>query len=90
MTIAYDYKTRTSYTADAATQKAAHRTLLVHHFEPSLPVRGYTNRTLHIDLTTLTVSEKAVSQEMKDVFIGGRGFGCRQRRGEHQRNGRRG
>ena len=58
MTIAYDYKTRTNYTGDAAKQKAAHKVLLEHRFEPSLPVRGYTNRTLHIDLSTLTVSEK--------------------------------
>ncbi|RPJ78037.1 MAG: aldehyde:ferredoxin oxidoreductase, partial [Acidobacteria bacterium] len=75
MTIAYDYKTRTSYTEDVAKQKAAHKTLLVHHFEPSLPFRGYTNRTLHIDLTTLAVTEKAVTEEMKEIFIGGRGFG---------------
>ena len=75
MTIAYDYKTRTSYTEDAAQQKAAHKILLVHQFEPSLPERGYTNRTLHIDLSTLKVTEKAVTQQMKDIFIGGRGFG---------------
>ena len=37
MTIAHDYKTRTSYTEDAAQQKAAHKILLVHQFEPSLP-----------------------------------------------------
>ena len=53
MTIAYDYKTRTSYTEGAAAQKAAHKVLLRHTFEPSLPERGYTNRTLHIDLSTL-------------------------------------
>ena len=75
MTIAYDYKTRTSYTEEAAAQKAAHKVLLQHAFEPSLPERGYTNRTLHIDLTTLKVTEKAVTEQMKDIFVGGRGFG---------------
>ena len=75
MTIAYDYKTRTSYTEDAAAQKAAHKVLLEHTFNPSLPERGYTNRTLHIDLSTLKVTEKPVTQQMKDIFIGGRGFG---------------
>ena len=75
MTIAYDYKTRTSYTEDAAAQKATHKVLLQHTFEPSLPERGYNNRTLHIDLSTLEVTEKAVTQQMKDIFIGGRGFG---------------
>ena len=44
-------------------------------FTPSQPERGYNNRTLHIDLTTLTVTEKPVTQQMKDIFIGGRGFG---------------
>ena len=75
MTIAYDYKTRTSYTAEAAKERAAHKTLLQHAFEPSLPERGYTNRTLHIDLSTLTVTEKAVTEQMKEIFVGGRGFG---------------
>ncbi len=75
MTIGYDYKTRTLYTEGAAAQKAAHKVLLTHTFEPSLPERGYTNRTLHIDLSTLKVTEKAVTPEMKEVFIGGRGFG---------------
>jgi aldehyde:ferredoxin oxidoreductase len=75
MSIAYDYKTRTTYTHDAAAQKAAHTVLLQHAFEPSVPERGYTNRTLHIDLSTLTVTEKPVTAGMKELFIGGRGFG---------------
>ncbi len=75
MTIAYDYKTRTSYTEGVEGQKAAHKTLLHQAFEPSSPERGYTNRTLHIDLSTLTVTEKRVTEEMKRIFIGGRGFG---------------
>jgi Aldehyde:ferredoxin oxidoreductase len=32
-------------------------------------------RTLHVDLTNLKVTEKKVTQEMVDTFVGGRGFG---------------
>jgi aldehyde:ferredoxin oxidoreductase len=75
MTVAYDYTKRTSYTADVETQKRAHTLLLEVPFTPSLPQRGYTNRTLHIDLGRMTVGEKPVTELMKNVFIGGRGFG---------------
>jgi len=75
VTVAYDYKKRTSYTADAEAKKAAHTVLKEYQFEPSLPYRGYTNRTLHVDLGTLEVRESAVTEQMKEVFIGGRGFG---------------
>ncbi len=36
--------------------------------------RGYNGRTLRIDLSNWTVSERPVSIEMKENFIGGRGF----------------
>jgi len=39
--------------------------------------RGYNNRTLYINVGSHEVSEKPVSQEMKDKFIGGKGFGLR-------------
>jgi aldehyde:ferredoxin oxidoreductase len=37
--------------------------------------RGYTNRTLYVNLEDFTIESKPVSTEMKDIFIGGRGFG---------------
>ncbi|MGV8041021.1 MAG: aldehyde ferredoxin oxidoreductase family protein [Thermoanaerobaculaceae bacterium] len=73
--MAEDYTTRTEYTHDVEKLKAAHVLLKEVPFTPSLPELGYNNRTLHIDLTTLAVTEKAVTQQMKDIFIGGRGFG---------------
>ncbi|MCU0290749.1 MAG: hypothetical protein MUF10_01980 [Thermoanaerobaculaceae bacterium] len=73
--MAEDYTKRTEYTGEAAQMKAAHVLLREVPFTPSLPELGYNNRTLHIDLTTLTVTEKPVTQQMKDIFIGGRGFG---------------
>ncbi|NQS91032.1 MAG: aldehyde:ferredoxin oxidoreductase, partial [Chloroflexi bacterium] len=36
--------------------------------------KGYANRTLHIDLSENLISEKPVTQQMKDIFTGGRGF----------------
>ncbi|HUT70670.1 MAG TPA: aldehyde ferredoxin oxidoreductase C-terminal domain-containing protein [Desulfatiglandales bacterium] len=36
--------------------------------------RGYTNRTLYINLSHMKISSKPVSDEMKKVFTGGRGF----------------
>src|SRR5574339_1218759 len=39
--------------------------------------RGYANRTLYINLDTNTIHEKPVTQQMKDIFTGGRGFGLK-------------
>ena len=36
--------------------------------------RGYNDRTLHIDLSNRSISEKPVTKEMKEKFTGGRGF----------------
>ncbi|RPJ02758.1 MAG: hypothetical protein EHM39_01165, partial [Chloroflexi bacterium] len=36
--------------------------------------RGYANRTLHINLSDNTISRKPVTQQMKDIFTGGKGF----------------
>jgi aldehyde:ferredoxin oxidoreductase len=37
--------------------------------------RGYANRTLYVNLSDNSIASKPVTQEMKDIFIGGRGFG---------------
>ncbi|MEW6400313.1 MAG: aldehyde ferredoxin oxidoreductase C-terminal domain-containing protein [Chloroflexota bacterium] len=36
--------------------------------------RGYANRTLYVNLDTNTIYEKPVTQQMKELFTGGRGF----------------
>ncbi len=36
--------------------------------------RGYSNRTLYINLSKMSIVSKHVSQEMKQIFTGGRGF----------------
>ncbi|MBF0544305.1 MAG: aldehyde:ferredoxin oxidoreductase [Candidatus Riflebacteria bacterium] len=55
--------------------KKAHKILKEYSFSPTLPQKGYNDRTLHIDLSALKISEKKVTKEMKDLFVGGRGFG---------------
>ncbi len=37
--------------------------------------RGYTNRTLYVNVGTGKIESRPVTQQMKDVFIGGKGFG---------------
>ncbi|MGD2026974.1 MAG: aldehyde ferredoxin oxidoreductase N-terminal domain-containing protein [Anaerolineales bacterium] len=39
--------------------------------------KGYTNRTLYVNVGDSTIKTKPVTQEMKDIFIGGRGFGLK-------------
>ncbi|MHA2497442.1 MAG: aldehyde ferredoxin oxidoreductase N-terminal domain-containing protein, partial [Candidatus Hodarchaeales archaeon] len=36
--------------------------------------RGYSNQTLHINLSDGRIRSKPVTDEMKDIFIGGKGF----------------
>ncbi|MGI5862821.1 MAG: aldehyde ferredoxin oxidoreductase family protein [Myxococcales bacterium] len=76
----YDYTNRTCYAKveEVARMKLAHKVLKEVSFTPSLPQRGYNDRTLYINLSDQTVSERPVTQQMKDIFIGGRGFGLWQ------------
>ncbi len=39
--------------------------------------KGYNNRTLYVNVGDGTISEKPVTQLMKDKFIGGKGFGLK-------------
>ena len=56
-------------------KKQAHQVLAELDYELGEVERGYTNRTLYVNLSDNTISSKPVSQQMKDVFTGGRGFG---------------
>ncbi|SFH02737.1 aldehyde:ferredoxin oxidoreductase [Desulfotomaculum arcticum] len=37
--------------------------------------KGYANQTLYVNLADHTINSKPVTDQMKDIFIGGRGFG---------------
>ncbi len=54
--------------------REAHRLLAEFDYDLRPVVRGYAGRTLYINLTERTIASKPVTQQMKDVFTGGRGF----------------
>jgi aldehyde:ferredoxin oxidoreductase len=72
---AVDYTRRTEYQDELETLRATRKVLKEVPFSPSLPCKGYNDRILYVNLSSLTVQEKAVTQQMKDLFVGGRGFG---------------
>jgi aldehyde:ferredoxin oxidoreductase len=55
--------------------KSAHKLLCEYKYELKQIEKGYTNRTLYVNLSDKEVKEKPVTQLMKDKFIGGKGFG---------------
>ena len=46
-------------------------------YDPAKPFRGYTGKTLKVNVGDMTFESKNVSEEMKEKFIGGRGFGLK-------------
>lgn len=61
-----------SYTPEE--MRNAHKTLAEFTYELRPVERGYTNRTLYIDLDSNQIKSKPVDEKMKDTFTGGRGF----------------
>lgn len=57
--------------------KKAHNVLKEYKYEWAPIEKGYNNRTLYINLDDNRIEEKSVSQEMKDKFVGGKGFGLK-------------
>lgn len=55
--------------------RAAHKTLAEWRYDLRPVERGYANRTLYINLSDNTIASKPVTQQMKDTFTGGKGFG---------------
>ncbi|HPK42214.1 MAG TPA: aldehyde ferredoxin oxidoreductase N-terminal domain-containing protein, partial [Synergistales bacterium] len=46
-------------------------------YVPANPFRGYTGKTLKVNVGDKTFQSKDVSEEMKEKFTGGRGFGLK-------------
>jgi len=55
--------------------KKAHTLLAELDYEKRPVERGYANRTLYINLSDNTIETKPVTEQMKALFTGGRGFG---------------
>ena len=54
--------------------KLSHQLLAEFKYDTRPVERGYANRTLAINLTDNTITSKPVTQQMKDIFTGGKGF----------------
>lgn len=59
----------------AMEMKRAHKLIARMDYELGKVDKGYTNRALYINLSDNTIRSKPVTQQMKDIFVGGRGFG---------------
>lgn len=57
--------------------KNAHKTLKQWSYEWKPLYRGYTDKVLYINVSDNEIREKAVPAEMKEKFIGGKGYGLR-------------
>ena len=57
--------------------KIAHRVVTEHTYKKGEIQKGFANRTLYINLSTNEIKEKKVTDEMKKLFTGGRGFGLK-------------
>ncbi len=55
--------------------KNAHKVLAEYTYALEPVDKGYAGKTLYINLSNHTIESRPVTKEMKDVFIGGRGFG---------------
>ena len=54
--------------------REAHQALAELSYEKKPVEKGYANRTLYINLSDYSIQIKPVTQQMKDLFTGGRGF----------------
>lgn len=57
--------------------RARHKVLARYPYEPAPLERGYTGKYLRVDVGRCTISELPISEEMKNKFIGGKGFDLR-------------
>jgi len=57
--------------------KLKHKTICEYNYIKKDIQKGFANRTLYIDLSKGIIKEKKVTQEMKKLFTGGRGFGLK-------------
>ncbi len=64
-------------TANIQQIKAAHKLLAEFSYARRPVQRGYNDRTLYVNLSDNTIASKPVSQQMKDIFVGGKGFGLK-------------
>lgn len=64
-------------TVDLEVLRTRHKVLARLPYEPAQVERGYTGKYLRVDVGRGAISELPVTQEMKDKFVGGKGFDLR-------------
>jgi aldehyde:ferredoxin oxidoreductase len=57
--------------------KNSHKLLKKFEYEKKELYRGYTDKTLYVNLSDNTIAEKTVDPQVKEKFIGGKGYGLR-------------
>jgi len=57
--------------------RSKHKILKEYKYELKPVEKGYNNRTLYINLSSNEIKVKPVTEEMKNKFIGGKGFGLK-------------
>lgn len=62
---------------DVKALKAEHKLLAEFKYEPAKLDKGYTDKSLYINIGDNEIKEKIVPPEMKEKFIGGKGYGLR-------------
>ena len=73
-----EYETgNTKHKWDLKKIKLAHHKVTEYSYKKGDIQKGFANRTLYINLTTGEIKEKKVTDEMKKLFTGGRGFGLK-------------
>lgn len=60
---------------DITTLKNSHKLLKEYKYVLGKADKGYADRTLYVNISDNIVTEKPVTQMMKDKFVGGKGFG---------------
>lgn len=59
---------------DILEMRQKHEVLTEFVFEPVPLKHGYANRSLHVNLSTKTIETRPVSEKMKEMWVGGKGF----------------
>ncbi len=55
--------------------RKSRRALASYDYDQAEVEKGYTGKTLYINISDNTIKSKNVTEQMKDIFIGGKGFG---------------
>jgi len=64
-------------TFDVTAMRASHKVLASYSYAPGPLEAGYAGQTLRVDIGTPRISSHPVTAEMKEIFIGGKGFDLR-------------